>query len=144
MKTVYFHINGKINGCTTADTPEDEPYAEMGAAPGETIAWVDGPPIGGNTQDTHYFVGDVLTERPEMPCAADRLTAAWCNPGGEITADKLVTISGIPTGATVSVRGGSDTVMDGTYEFGSEMVGYHEIVVELFPYKPKRFQVLVG
>jgi len=144
MKTVYFHINGKINGCATAGTPEDEPYAEMSAAPGEAIAWVDGPPIGGNAQDTHYFVGDVLTERPEMPCAADRLTAAWCNPGGEITADKLVTISGIPTGATVSVRGGSDTVMDGTYEFGSEMVGCHEVVVELFPYKPKRFQVLVG
>ena len=144
MRTAYFHSGGRINGCTTADTPEDEPYAEMGAAPGETIAWVDGPPIGGNTQDTHYFVGDVLTERPEMPCAADRLTAAWCNPGGEITADKLVTISGIPTGATVSVRGGSDTVMDGTYEFGSEMVGCHEVVVELFPYKPKRFQVLVG
>ena len=144
MRTAYFHSGGRINGCTTADTPEDEPYAEMGAAPGETIAWVDGPPIGGNTQDTHYFVGDVLTERPEMPCAEDRLTAAWCNPGGEITADKLVTISGIPTGATVSVRGGSDTVMDGTYEFGSEMVGCHEVVVELFPYKPKRFQVLVG
>ncbi len=144
MRTAYFHSGGRINGCTTADTPEDEPYAELSAAPGETIAWVDGPPIGGNAQDTHYFVGDVLTERPEMPCAADRLTAAWCNPGGEITADKLVTISGIPTGATVSVRGRSDTVMDGTYEFGSEMVGYHEIVVELFPYKPKRFQVLVG
>ena len=144
MRTAYFHSGGRINGCTTADTPEDEPYAELSAAPGEAIAWVDGPPIGGNAQDTHYFVGDVLTERPEMPCAADRLTAAWCNPGGEITADKIVTISGIPTGATVSVRGGSDTVMDGTYEFGSEMVGYHEIVVELFPYKPKRFQVLVG
>lgn len=145
MKTVYFcDSTGKISGCATSNTEEDEPYAEMSSADGESLAWEDGPPISGDVQASHYFLDGVLTPRPEMPCAADRLTAAWCNPGGEITADKLVTISGIPTGATVSVRGGSDTVMDGTYEFGSEMVGYHEIVVELFPYKPKRFQVLVG
>ena len=132
MKTVYFcDSTGKISGCATANTPEDEPYAEMSAAPGEAIVWVDGPPIGGNAQDTHYFVGDVLTERPEMPCAADRLTAAWCSPGGEITADKLVTISGIPAGSVLKIGEQSFTVDDGE----ADIEGYTGVVkITCWPY----------
>ena len=132
MKTVYFcDSTGKISGCATANTPEDEPYAEMGAAPGETIAWVDGPPIGGNVQATHYFLDGVLTERPEMPCTANRLTAAWCNPGGEITADKLVTISGIPAGSVLTLGDQTFEVDDGE----AEIDGYSGTVkITCWPY----------
>ena len=114
MRTAYFHSGGRINGCTTADTPEDEPYAEMGAAPGETIAWVDGPPIGGNTQDTHYFVGDVLTERPSMPLAVS---------GARIT--------GIPAGSVLTLGEQAFEVNDGE----AEIDGYSGTVkITCWPY----------
>jgi len=115
MKTVYFcDSTGKISGCATANTPEDEPYAELSAAPGETIAWVDGPPIGGNTQDTHYFVGDVLAERPSMPVSVS---------GARIT--------GIPSGSVLKIGEQTFEVDDGE----ADITGYSGTVkITCWPY----------
>ena len=122
MKTVYFHINGKINGCTTANTPEDEPYAEMGAAPGETIAWVDGPPIGGDVQASHYFLDGVLTPRPEMSITQSKTT---------MLADGVDIITGIPAGSILLLGEQSFEVDDGE----AEIDGYSGTVkITCWPY----------
>jgi len=122
MKTVYFHINGKINGCATANTPEDEPYAEMGAAPGETIAWVDGPPISGDVQASHYFLDGVLTPRPEMSITQSKTT---------MLADGVDTITGIPAGSILLLGEQSFEVDDGE----AEIDGYSGTVkITCWPY----------
>jgi hypothetical protein len=119
---VYFHINGKINGCATANTPEDEPYAEMGAAPGETIAWVDGPPISGDVQASHYFLDGVLTPRPEMSITQSKTT---------MLADGVDTITGIPAGSILLLGEQSFEVDDGE----AEIDGYSGTVkITCWPY----------
>ena len=123
MKTVYFcDSTGKINGCTTANTPEDEPYAEMGAAPGETIAWVDGPPISGDVQASHYFLDGVLTPRPEMSITQSKTT---------MLADGVDTITGIPAGSILLLGEQSFEVDDGE----AEIDGYSGTVkITCWPY----------
>ena len=123
MKTVYFcDSTGKINGCATANTPEDEPYAEMGAAPGETIAWVDGPPISGDVQASHYFLDGVLTPRPEMSITQSKTT---------MLADGVDTITGIPAGSILLLGEQSFEVDDGD----AEIDGYSGTVkITCWPY----------
>ena len=123
MKTVYFcDSTGKINGCATANTPEDEPYAEMGAAPGETIAWVDGPPISGDVQASHYFLDGVLTPRPEMSITQSKTT---------MLADGVDTITGIPAGSILLLGEQSFEVDDGE----AEIDGYSGTVkITCWPY----------
>jgi hypothetical protein len=123
MKTVYFcDSTGKISGCATANTPEDEPYAEMGAAPGETIAWVDGPPISGDVQASHYFLDGVLTPRPEMSITQSKTT---------MLADGVDTITGIPAGSILLLGEQSFEVDDGE----AEIDGYSGTVkITCWPY----------
>ena len=122
MRTAYFHSGGRINGCATANTPEDEPYAEMGAAPGETIAWVDGPPISGDVQASHYFLDGVLTPRPEMSITQSKTT---------MLADGVDTITGIPAGSILLLGEQSFEVDDGE----AEIDGYSGTVkITCWPY----------
>lgn len=132
MRTAYFHSGGRINGCTTADTPEDEPYAEMGAAPGETIAWVDGPPISGDVQASHYFLDGVLTPRPEMSITQSKTT---------MLADGVDTIafSNVPTGATAAVREWAGNVNDGSLTLAMALVGGFSVSFSKWPYKDSTF-----
>ena len=132
MRTAYFHSGGRINGCATANTPEDEPYAEMGAAPEETIAWEDGPPISGDVQASHYFLDGVLTPRPEMSITQSKTT---------MLADGVdtITFSNVPTGATATVREWTGNVNDGSLTLAMALVGGFSVSFSKWPYKDSTF-----
>lgn len=132
MRTAYFHSGGRINGCTTADTPEDEPYAEMSRADGESLAWEDGPPISGDVQASHYFLDGVLTPRPEMSITQSKTT---------MLADGVdtITFSNVPTGATATVREWTGNVNDGSLTLAMALVGGFSVSFSKWPYKDSTF-----
>ena len=123
MKTVYFcDSTGKISGCATSNTEEDEPYAEMSRADGESLAWEDGPPISGDVQASHYFLDGDLTPRPEMSITQSKTT---------MLADGVDTITGIPAGSILLLGEQSFEVDDGE----AEIDGYSGTVkITCWPY----------
>ena len=133
MKTVYFcDSTGKISGCATSNTEEDEPYAEMSRADGESLAWEDGPPISGDVQASHYFLDGVLTPRPEMSITQSKTT---------MLADGVdtITFSNVPTGATATVREWTGNVNDGSLTLAMALVGGFSVSFSKWPYKDSTF-----
>lgn len=75
-----------------------------------------------------YVSDEAIVDRPEMALTADRCEIAA---NGVATA----TITGIPAGAIVSVRGRTVQVMDGVLEVTADRPGRYEVVVHCWPYR---------
>ena len=87
----------------------------------------------------YYFDNDyqAVMPKPANPAIIDKATI---NPDGVDTA----TISGIPTNCVVTVGGTDYTVTDGVFEFSTNSPGVYTIVLRLFPYLQKSFEVTAG
>jgi hypothetical protein len=128
MYTIYQSVSGKITGWS--DNPEAPSIGDFG--PHRSFLPVDSRP----NEEAHYITGSppTVTARPTLSCTLDKST---------ITANGLdtATLSGIPSGAAVSVtdQNGTTTytVNDGTLEITADEPGTITITVTpAFPYQP--------
>jgi hypothetical protein len=126
--TLYATVTGEIRGYLQADVSPSGDWFEPGVS---SIASVGEFGDDGSAQ---YLPGGVLTARPATACTLDKSTI---NDDGLDTA----TLSGIPSGAAVSVtdQNGTTTytINDGTLEITADDPGTITITVTpAFPYKP--------
>jgi hypothetical protein len=126
--TIYETATGKVRGFLQADVAPSADWFEPGVSAIESVGEF------GDDGSAQYLPGGVLTARPATACTLDKSTIAA---NGLDTA----TLSGIPSGAAVSVtdQNGTTTytVNDGALEITADEPGTITITVTpAFPYKP--------
>lgn len=88
---------------------------------------------------THWYDidNDLINLRPEMGASAESLS---------ITVGEDVVLIDVPEGVIISIEDGDSFTMDdsGIFEFPTDFADTYKISLELFPFKPMTFEVIVN
>ncbi|TWB20683.1 hypothetical protein FBZ89_10682 [Nitrospirillum amazonense] len=84
--------------------------------------------------DTHHVVDGAIEERPSLPMTADKV---------QIAADGIdaVTLTGLPTGAIVTLDAQSATADGATMAITTTLPGRHQVSVTCWPYRDLTLEI---